>query len=132
MKFNGQPFVGYLQLTSGSPGPTAIPIYVNGKATVYTLQSSDAMIITSLSISSNDTAFPLCTIDSGVGGTMHILGSYYVGIGASSAPSTISDFIGLQPGIIGTKGVAIRAGAAPGITAGKTIEVVIRGIISQS
>jgi hypothetical protein len=121
---NGTPFTGYLSLTNGATGPTAIAIFVGENSLAYTMQPKDRLILSSLLISSNDAAAPLVTIDDGP--TARVLGKYYV---AAAAPPT-ADYAGYA-GIVCKTGVAPRA-SAPAVSTTKTVEIVIRGFLTNS
>jgi hypothetical protein len=122
---SGTPFVGYLSLTNGAIGPTAFTLFtVMGKA-AYTLQSTERLYITNITISSNDTTQALVTVDTG-GSTPTKLASTYL---STSQPPAVENIpLGACKTIFGT----VPRGTASAVTSTKTVEFVIKGLISQS
>lgn len=123
LRKQGTAFTGYLQLTNGAPGPANIPIRTSS-GSAYTLQATERLYLTSIVMSSNDTANPLVQVDLGTGTFVVVSG--YVG---NSFPAYIDNFT--EPPIVGKPGVLFRASAAA-VTAGKTVEVKILGYVSQT
>jgi hypothetical protein len=122
----GQPFVGYVQLTNGTPA-ASIPIYIlAGSATAYTLKSNEKICLCGFMISSNDTATPLIQITDQAA-TPKILASAYGG-GPSTAPAPPAT-AALPAGIVlGSLATNLKAVAAS-ITAAKTAEINIYGYV---
>lgn len=119
VKLSGQPFVGYVSLTNGAPGPTAVTITTVPGGGAYTLQSTERLIVTNLTITTNDAATPLITLDDGAT-TPRTLAKIYA---STSQPATTAG------GFHGQAGKPLRASASA-VTAGKTIEVIVRGYVS--
>ena len=122
----GTPVVGYASLTNGAPGPTSFALQVTmGGASAYTLAATERLYITNITISTNDAAAPLVTIDTG-GTTPTKLTRVYASPTSPPSPEAI------PPGVCrGLFGVAPRA-SAPAVTLGKTVEVVIAGYVGRA
>lgn len=124
-KASGQPFVGNLSLNTGAPGPLAIPIYTVPGGPAYTLDPAERIVITNISVSSNDTASPLVTLDDG-SPAVRVVAKYYAG---STLPASNEAIV---PGVLqGYKATNFRA-TSTAITAAKTVEVVIRGYVTRT
>lgn len=124
VKYSGQPFVGLVSLTNASPGPTAFTITSVAGGGTYTLAANERLVITNVTVTSNDTAAPLITVDDGAGG--RTIGKYYTG---STLPAVTES---VPPGNLQCKaGVNPRA-TAGSVTSGKTVEIVLRGYITQT
>lgn len=122
----GNPFVGYVSLTNGAPGPVSIPISVarNG-AGAYTLRSTERLVITNFTISTNDTALELVTITDGAPTPTKI----YSGYVTSTFPPTIVQVANdILRGYAATNLVA----TASAVTSAKTIEIMVYGVITSS
>jgi hypothetical protein len=123
----GTPFVGYISLTSGAPGPLAVPIYVPaGALSAYALGATEFVWITNFVASTNDPTAELVTIDDGAA-TPKTLASVYVASAQQMQPQTF------MPGTVGCMkpGQGPRAKASS-VTAAKTIEIVIVGYITRT
>ena len=120
----GTAFTGYLQLTNAAPGPVAIPIRTAPGGAPRTLLPTEKIYMTSVAISSNDTALPLVFID--IGATTYSVVSAYAG---NTLPPYVDSMT--APPIIGQPGVAFRASAGA-VTAAKTVEIKITGYISAT
>ena len=121
----GKPFVGYVSLTNAAPGPVAFTLNTVRGGGVYALKATEFVIITNITLSSNDTANPLVTVDDG-SPTFQPLQKGYVG---SALPPVLLTY---PPGMLpGYRGVNPRA-SAPAITAAKTIECTIVGFIATT
>ena len=120
--FTGQPFVGYVALTNGTPA-ASIVLFVNaGSGTSYALKATERVYITSVSISSNTTITLVQITDQAT--TPKVLVSVYAG---STFPPAIQTF---PPGILlGALGTSPKAVATA--VAAATIEVTITGCIFQ-
>jgi hypothetical protein len=118
----GTPVVGNLSF-SAAGGPTIIPLYVvQGAATPYTLQSQEFLVITNITITTNDATPELVTVDD-AGGTPKLFMKGYV-----STTQVISESI--PPGICFVqKGGTNPRATVGGLTAAKTVEVVLKGYI---
>jgi hypothetical protein len=121
---SGTPFRGYAQLTNAAPGPVNVTLYVNGQS--YTPSTSERLYITSIVISSNDTAQPLVTVDSG-GTTPTKLARAYAG--AANAPP-FSETV--APGVGQLDFGQVPRAAASAVTATKTVEVTLAGYVSRT
>jgi hypothetical protein len=121
----GTPFVGYAQLTNGSPGPKAFTIFLTmGQASVA-MPAGMRAYITNLTASSNDATPALVTFDSG-GTTPTKFDSVYMSTTQQLQPQEI------PPGILrGIFGVAPRIGATA-VSVSSTVEAVIYGYLSAS
>jgi len=127
---NGTPAVAYVSLVNGAIGPTALSLFTLMGQAAVTLDPKERFYVTSITISSNDTAgTPLVTVDTGTDATHATptkLARAYVG--ASNAPPFTTGF---PPGTCrGDHGVMPRA-AASAVTAGKTVEVLLVGYVSK-
>jgi hypothetical protein len=122
---DGTPVLGYISLAPGSLGPTAFSLFtVKGQA-AYTLAANERVYITNISISTNDTAVPLITIDTGGPTPTNVLRAY---MPASMQAVQESIAVGAAPCIFG---VVPRA-TASAITAAKTVEITIAGLVSRT
>ena len=124
---NGTAFTGYAQLTPGSLGPTAFTIRNAPGGPAYTLQPGERMRVHGVAINTNDPALPLVTVDLGAGS--YNVASVYVATGKAytdNIPST-----GGAPIFIGVAGVVPRV-TASAVTAARTIEAKITGVITRS
>lgn len=129
----GTPFIGYLSLTNATPGPVSFPIQVvmGGTSDPYTLLPADKVYITNITMSSNDATAALVTVDTGSSGggvdtTPTKLVSAYLSATQYLQPEQI------PPGVChGPPGVAPRA-TASAVTAGKTVEIIIKGYIGKT
>jgi hypothetical protein len=122
---NGTPFIGYVSLSNGSPGPTALTLYQVVGQSAYSLQPTERLYITAISISTNDTTQQLITVDS-AGPTPTYLARVYL---ANTQPPYFAAIpAGTMRGIFNT---VPRAGAGA-VTLGKTVEVIVAGYISRS
>jgi hypothetical protein len=129
MKTSGTPVLASVSLTNGAPGPTAFALQQVATGNAYTLATNEVFVVTNITMSSNDTAQPLVTVDDGVTGapyTSRILGKYYVG--ASLPATTEAMALGVLPC---RRGVVPRA-TASAVTAAKTVEITLRGYITTS
>lgn len=124
---NGTPVVGYLSLTNGAPGPTAIAFtFADGTNRSYTFVSQERLYITNITISSNDGTQALITVDSGGATTPTKLASQY--LSATQPPGVVQ----FAPGTCRCEfGVAPR-GTASAVTAAKTVEIVVNGYIART
>ena len=122
---NGTPFVGSCSLTNGAPGPTNFSLFIAENQTTTTVPAGMRLVISSILISTNDTANPLVTIDDNGAGP-RVLGKYYAASGASPTP----DYTGYA-GVVCKTATLPRASAAA-VTAGKTVEITIRGFLTAS
>jgi hypothetical protein len=121
----GTPFNGYLSLAPGSLGPTAIALFLaNGQS--YTLASAERLYLTSISISTNDSAGPLVTIDNGNTSGLVKLARMYVT--NAFAPAVVS----YPPGLCALPFGSNARASANAISASKTVEVEIAGVISRT
>lgn len=121
----GTPFKGSVSLTNGAPGPVNIPIVVVPGGSAYTLGTNERLIITNIAISSNDTATPTITLDDGASSPTTI-GKYYTSV---SLPAIVESCF---PGSCqGQAGKLVRA-TASAVTTAKTVEITIRGFVSQT
>jgi hypothetical protein len=129
---DGTPFVGYVSLTPGSPGPTAFTLFVVMGQAAYTLLATERCYITNITVSSNDTSaapVPIITVDSG-GTTPTFFAHAYVNNARQLQP------IAIPPGVArGISGVVPRAGStisgASSVGNG-TVEVIVKGYISKT
>lgn len=127
----GTPFVAYAQLTNGAPGPVAFTLYTVMGSASYALASNERVYITNITLSSNDTAVALVTLDTGDTG----------GTGDTTPTKLVSAYLSasqyLQPEQIppgccrGVFGVAPRI-AATAVTSGKTVEAILKGYIAKT
>lgn len=125
VKYSGQPFVGLVSLTNGAPGPTNFTINtVAGVSAGYTLAANERLIITNITITSNDTAQPLITLDDGASG--RTFGKYYTG---STLPAVTES---IPPGNLQCKAGVLPRASASAVTTAKTVEVTIRGYVTQT
>ena len=123
---NGTPFTGYLSLNTGVPGPLAFAIFPVPGGAAYALGAGERIYITSVTISTNDPALDLVTIDDGFISSPTNIARAYVTI---TTPAYVDNF---PPGIVRTaQGKTPRAGSSA-ITAAKTVECIIRGYISRT
>ena len=120
----GTAFTGYIQLTNAVPGPVTIPIRTAPGGVTRALLPTEKIYLTSVAISSNDTAIPLVFIDLGVS-TYSVISAY----AGSGLPPYIDSMT--SPPIIGQPGIALRASAGA-VTAAKTVEIKITGYISAT
>lgn len=118
----GTPFVGNLSF-SAAGGPTAIPLYIGaGAGTAYTLQAGEFVVLTNITITTNDATSDLVTVDDGAA-TPKLFAKGYV-----STTQVINESI--PPGICFVKKPGQNPRATVGtLTAAKTVEVVIKGYI---
>lgn len=127
---NGTPFIGYVSLTPGTPGPANFALFTVMGAAAYTLGAKERLYITNITVSSNDTSaapVPIITIDS-AGSVPTQFARAYVNNVRQLQP------IAIPPGVArGIFGVAPRAGStisgAASVGNG-TVEVVIKGYVS--
>ena len=123
--FNGTPVTGYISLTNGAPGPVAFALFTVMGQAAYTLQANERVYITNITVSTNDTALQLFTLDSG-GTTPTVFAKSYVSNTVPMQP------INIPAGVLhGIFGVVPRA-AAGAVTTAKTIEVVFLGYVSRT
>lgn len=137
----GTPFVGYAQLKNGTLGPVAFTLYtVLTGNTPYALQAAAAatggfttgtegtpqaerLIITNISISTNDTNIDLVTLDAG-----------------ASAASLLSRYISnlvaynehFEAGFLKCQSGVVPRVSASAVAPGCTIECTIHGFITRS
>jgi hypothetical protein len=130
-KTSGTPIAGYVQLTPGSLGPVAIPIFTLAGGSAYTLQAAsggvggERIYIAAITVSTNDSTQRLVTIDTG-GATPTKLANVYV---TSTLPPVA---IAFAPGTVrGIAATALRA-TVSALSASTTIEVTISGYVSRS
>jgi len=121
---SGTPFVGYVSLTNGAIGPTNFAIFTVIGAAAYTLQSTERLVITNITVSSSDT-IALLTVDSGGTTPTKFYSGYVQG---SVSPHSVNIPPGVLHGIFGTLPRAI----ASAVSATKTIECIINGFITRS
>ena len=124
-KASGQPFIGAVSLTTGSPGPVNIPIITVPGGAPYTLAPTERLVITNISVSSNDTAQPLVTLDDGAT-VPRLLAKYYTGAALPAANEAIP--AGVCQGFLSKP---LRA-TATAVTAAKTVEILVRGYVTQT
>ena len=128
IKASGTPITGTCQLTNAAPGPTAFTLQqVSGGAT-YALKPGELVVITHVSISSNDPAGPLVTVDDGPTAGSYVsrvLAKAYAG--STYPASTIASPVGN----VGRRGVNPRA-SAPAVTAAKTVEITCIGYVTST
>jgi hypothetical protein len=130
---NGSPAGGYLSLVNGAIGPTAIPLQnlaFVGTSNTVTLQAASGNIaaerfyVTGITISSDDPAMALVTIDSG-GSSPTKLASVYV---SSTLPPVSLVF---SPGIVRCAPAANPRATASAVATTKSIECRATGYISR-
>jgi hypothetical protein len=122
----GTPVVGYLSLTNGAPGPVAIAFtYADGTNRAYAFIAAERLYVTNVSMSSNDTAQALITVDTG-GATPTKLASQY--LSNTQPPGVVSYWAGV---IKCEFGIAPR-GTATAVTAAKTVEIVVNGYVART
>lgn len=121
----GTPFVGFVSLTNGAPGPTAVTLIVpRRQAATYVLASDERVVITNVTLSSNDTANPLVSItDNAASNPLTIFKAYT----ATNIPTTISIPPGVLYGDFGRTPVA----STPAVTSAKTVEIWLHGVIAK-
>lgn len=124
VKASGQPFVALVSLTNGAPGPTAFTLTTVAHGTTYTLAANERMVITNVTITSNDTAQPLITLDDGTGG--RTIGKYYTG---SALPSVTES---IPPGTLQGFAATLPRATATAVTSAKTVEIILRGYVTQT
>lgn len=125
VKMSGQPFIGAISLTNAAPGPVSIPIKTVAGGAAYTLSPAERVIITNITVSSNDTAQPLVTIDDGAP-TPRLIGKYYTG---ASLPAIAES---IPPGNCQGYAATLPRVTASAVTAAKTVEIVVRGYVTQT
>lgn len=124
----GQPFTGYVSLTSAYTVPVQLPIYVvAGSGTPYTLKTSERIIIANIVVSSNNSSVILIQVTDGAT-TPKVLFSGYVGSATGSAGITFNGWLGTNVGAFGTP-LKISSSAAPASLL--TVEVTISGTVSS-
>ncbi len=121
----GTPFLGYVSLTNGAPGPVAFSIFVEPGGAALTLAAPQRLYVTNVAISSNDSAQPKVVIDTG-GSTPTTISSFYASNTAPPAVEVIPPGVGRC-----IPGVVPRASASA-VTLGKTVEVTLAGFISNT
>ncbi len=123
---NGTPVIGYVSLTNGAPGPTAFALFTVMGQAAYTLQATERIYITNITVSSSDGTTSLVTVrsDSGANPTKFV--SAYVSSTKPLQPVQIP--AGICRGIFGTVPVALAAT----VTAATTVEIVLKGYISRT
>jgi hypothetical protein len=120
----GTPFIGYCQLTNGAPGPTNFTLFsVMGQA-AYTLQATERLVITNITVSSNDTQ-ALTTVDTG-GTTPTPLMKTYLGSTQPPAVETI------PPGCCHTIFGVVPRATASAVTGANTVQIIIKGFLTKS
>jgi hypothetical protein len=125
----GTPFFGYVSLTNAAPGPVNIAIFIEpGAAALGSLPTnsngqSARLYITNVALSSNDSAQPLVTIDTG-GTTPTKIASAYAANTMPPAEEVIPPGVGRC-----IPGVVPRA-TASAVTSGKSVEVTLSGYLS--
>ena len=123
-KAAGQPFVGSISLTTGTPGPVPIPIITQPGGAAYTLAADERIVLTNVAISSNDTAQPLVTIDDGASAPRTLVRGYT----SATVPALIES---MPVGAQGKAATLLRA-TASAVTAAKTVEVTVRGFVTKT
>lgn len=125
---SGTPITGVCSLTNGAPGPTNFTLQQVSNGSTYTLGAKEVVVITSISISSNDTAQPTITIDDGITGapfTARVLAKVYTG---ASLPAATMAF---PPGMCVCRRAVLPRATASAVTTAKTVEIVIVGYVTQ-
>lgn len=118
---SGTPFIGYLSLSAAAT-PTNVPVFVPMGSAAYTLKATEKLMVTNITLSSNDSTGGLFTLDT-AGGTPTKFVSAYLSSTQFLQPEQI------PPGVcVGILGTLLRAQVSA-ITATKTVEVVIKGTI---
>lgn len=125
IRLTGTPFVGYISLTSAAPGPVNIAIFNPMGGAAYTLSAAEMLVVTNITVSSNDTAAALVTVDTAGTTPTKLLSSY---LSSTLPPVSVQAPTGCVHGIFG---VPLRA-TATAVTAGKTVEIVVYGLISRT
>lgn len=128
----GTPVIGYVSLNSGSLGPNPFALFqVMGQA-AYTLAATEKVYITAITLSTNDSAAGLVTIDAGPVQAGPPLISAVTKIASIYPPTNQqTSAVSIPPGYCrGIFGVSPRATAAA-ITAAKTVEITIYGYIAK-
>jgi hypothetical protein len=124
-KLDGNPFTGYVSLTNAAPGPVNIPIFTVMGVAAYTIQPSDKLYILFISVSSNDTAQALVTVDTAGTTPTKLLSQY---LSSTQPPGIMQAPWGSIQGIAGT---LLRA-TASAVTSGKTVEVLVYGTVGKT
>jgi hypothetical protein len=119
----GTPFVGYISLTNAAPGPVAIALKVADK-TVASLAPGQRIYITSIALSTNDTAQPKVTIDDGPASANVVASAY-------PSPNFLIS-LAASPGTVRCAPGQIPRAKAAAVTSAKTVECVISGYIGST
>jgi hypothetical protein len=119
---SGTPFIGYVSLTPGAPGPVPFAIFLIMGQAAIAMPANLVPYIVNMTLSSNDSVASLVTVDSGGTAPTKFLRAYMSQTQVLQ-PEQIA--LGVLRGILGT---APRA-AAQAVSAGATVECTIMGYL---
>jgi hypothetical protein len=120
----GTPFVGYLSFAAAG-GPTAIPIWVTaGSATPYALGAAEYLVLTNITISTNDATARLVTLDDGAATPKNMLKAYV------STTQVVQESI--PPGVALVQKRAQNVRATLAALGAFTVEISIKGFITST
>lgn len=124
---SGTPIMGSLSLAPGSLGPTAFALFTVMGQAAYTLKANERIYVHSIAVSTNDAVLELITVDTG-GVTPTKIVSAYLMFGGAFSPISLNWPPGTAHGIFGV----VPRGSASAITAAKTVEITMSGIVSKT
>ncbi|HEY2516961.1 MAG TPA: hypothetical protein VGI39_39085 [Polyangiaceae bacterium] len=123
--YQGNPLVGHLSLTNGAPS-AAIPIFAGGRdvATAYVLGAKERICVVSLAITADDATPEVVTITDNSTTNPTVL---FQGRVSTTSPIVMNLPVGV---LFGYPGLNLKATAAS-VTAGKTIEISLIGLVTK-